>query len=78
MGEAKRRGTRDERIAAAVVKQQERERKWNEAQAERRRQRLEAEAKAAAIRPRESPKRMNNRLMVAALIAAAGIGAIHR
>jgi hypothetical protein len=78
MGEANRRGTRDERVAAAVAKQQERERKWNEAQAERRKQRLEDEAKAAAIRPRESPKRANNRLMLAAVMAIAGIGAIHK
>ena len=75
MGEAKRRGTQDERIAAAVAKQQEREHKWNEAQAERRRQRLEDEAKASAIRPRESTKRTTNRLMLAAILTAAAMGA---
>ena len=75
MGEAKRRGTQDERIAAAVAKQQEREHKWNEAQAGRRRQRLEDEVKAAAIRPRESPKRTPNRLMLAAILTAAAMGA---
>lgn len=74
MGEAKRRGTQAERVAAAVAKRQEVERKWNEAQAERRRQRLEAEAKAAEIRPLESPNRAINRVMLAAaLMALAGM-----
>lgn len=78
MGEAKRRGTRDERVAAAVARQEERDRAWNAAQAERRRQRFEAEAKAETIRPRESPKRTQNRILIAAVLAAAGMSAVYR
>lgn len=80
MGEAKRRGNRDERVAAAIVKREERERAWNEAQAERRRQRLEAEAKADEARPRQSAgmprSRIQNRLLLAAVMAVAGMGAM--
>ncbi len=78
MGEAKRRGTKNERVAAAVARQEERDRVWNAAQVERRRQRLESEAKAATIRPRESPKSTQNRMLIAAALAAAGMSAMYR
>ena len=72
MGEAKRRGTFEERKAMAVAKAEERERLWQEKQSQRREERLKAEA----IRQKESPKRGNTRLLVAAALAAAGMGVV--
>ena len=74
MGEAKRRGTFEERKAMAVAKAkaEERERLWNEKQRQRREERLKSEA----IRPKESPKRMNTRLLVAAAMAMASAGMV--
>lgn len=69
MGEAKRRGTFEERKASAITKAEERERLWQEKQ----RQRLEERLKAEAIRPRESPKRRNTRLFVAAALAMVSV-----
>jgi hypothetical protein len=76
MGEAKRRGTFNERVAAAVAKREaaeKREAEWNEKQAERRRVRLEEEAKAEALRPKRSqePVSRNNRLLYAAAMGLA-------
>lgn len=75
MGEAKRRGNFDDRVAEAIAKRaahEKREAEWNAKQAERRRERMEEDAKAAAIRPRESPKhRRSNRLVVTAMLALA-------
>ena len=72
MGEAKRRGTFEERKAAAITKAEERERIWQEKQRKRRDELLKAEA----IRPRGSPKRRNTRLLVAAAMAMAGAGMV--
>lgn len=72
MGEAKKRGTFEERKAAAITKAEERERLWQEKQRQRREERLKAEA----IRPRESPKRGNTRLLVTAALVAASMGAV--
>ncbi len=52
MGQAKMRGTYDERVSAAIAKRDAREAAWNAAQAERRRIRLEEKARADAIRPK--------------------------
>ena len=72
MGEAKRRGTFEERKAMAVAKAEERERLWQE----KRRQRREERLKAEAIRSKERPKRRNTRLFVAAAMAMAGVGMV--
>ena len=75
MGEAKRRGTFDDRVAEAIAKREaheKREAEWNKKQAELRKQRMEEEAKAMAIRPKASPKhRSHNRLVVAAMMGLA-------
>jgi len=72
MGEANRRGTFEERKAAAIAKAEARERLWQEKQRQRREERL----KADAIRPKESHKLKNTRLLVAAALAAAGMGVV--
>lgn len=81
MGEAKRRGTLEERTAQAVKaakeladKEKEREAAWNAKQAERRKEREEAEAeaerKSAAIRSKYPIRRKTNTLLaVAAMVA---------
>ena len=72
MGEAKRRGTFEERKAAAIAKADERERLWQDKQRQLREERLKAEA----IRPKERPKRRNIRTLVAAAMARAGFGMV--
>lgn len=75
MGEAKKRGTFEQRKAAAIAKAEERERLWQEKQRQRREERLKAEA----IRPKGSPRLRDSRtLAVAALIAAGMVVAIGR
>ena len=72
MGEAKRRGTYEERVAMAQAKEAERERLWQEKQRHLREERLKAEA----IRPKASPKLGRTRLMLAAMLAAAGASVV--
>ena len=73
MGEAKMRGTFEQRQAEAVAKQEAREAAWNKAQAERRKQRLEEMARIEAARPKapsERPRRARMGCMGALAIAA--------
>lgn len=70
MGEAKQRGTRDERVALAKEREAERERLWNEKQRERAEQRRQADA----IRPKASPKMGRSRLLATAVLALAAAG----
>lgn len=80
MGEAKRRGTFEQRQAEAVANREERERAWNAAQAERRKQRLEEMARLEAAKPkvaagarqrrRTGIRRAGISLAVAAMVAA--------
>ena len=72
MGEAKKRGTFEERKAAAISKVEERERLWQEKQRQRREDRLKAEA----IRPKESPKLRSTRSLAVAAFIAAGMGVV--
>ena len=72
MGEAKKRGTFEERKAVAIAKAEERERLWNEKQRQRREERLKAEA----IRPKGSHRRGNERLLVTAALIAASMGVV--
>lgn len=72
MGEAKRRGTHEERVADAATKHEARERAWNEAQAERRRQRQEME-REAPVRT-QATRRTPNRLLLTAVLALAAAG----
>ena len=72
MGEAKKRGTFEERKAAAIAKTEERERLWQEKQ----RQRREGRLKVEEIRPKESPRRGNTRLLITAALLAASMGVV--
>jgi uncharacterized membrane protein YdbT with pleckstrin-like domain len=63
MGEAKRRGTRDERVAEAVAKREARDRALNEAQAEHRRQRQEELERLEAAAPKVAPSERKRRVL---------------
>lgn len=57
MGEAKKRGTYEDRKSASISKREAREISFEAAQAERRRRLNEERALADTIRPKASPKR---------------------
>ena len=78
MGEAKMRGTFEQRQAEAVAKLEARKAEWNKAQAELRKQCLEEIARVEVDRPKESQSERPRRarmgsmgaLAIAALLAA--------
>jgi len=72
MGEAKKRGTFEERKAMVIAKAEERERVWNEKQRQRREERLKAEA----IQPHGRLGRPNTRTLAIAAILAVSMGVV--